>query len=130
MSVNKARVLQLVNELRSGKYKQVHNRLGEQEVGFCCLGVACITAQIEPDWILFTKEDEDGNAIGEGFEAEFLEQTEVLPEQVKDYYGFGENNPNLLDVDTRTWQPASNWNDAENYTFEEIAELFENTFLK
>lgn len=43
---NKARLRQWVKALRSGKYKQDTGRLGDAKTGYCCLGVACIAAEV------------------------------------------------------------------------------------
>ena len=42
--VNTERVKLWINALRSGEYKQIKSQLGQEGMGYCCLGVACEVA--------------------------------------------------------------------------------------
>ena len=54
---------QLINQLRSGKWRKARERLGRGEITRCCLGVACEMAGINWD---FTVEGEDFSDLGVG----------------------------------------------------------------
>lgn len=59
-------------------------------------------------------------------------QTGILPSAVRDWYGFGSQDPELVDVDNPVFQVrrnATTLNDSKKYTFEQIADCVAATFL-
>ncbi len=54
---------QLINQLRSGRWRKARERLGRGEVARCCLGVACEMAGVDWD---YTHEGETFSDLGVG----------------------------------------------------------------
>lgn len=123
--------------LRSGQYAQTQGALcHEDEDGncaFCCLGVLCnIHAEEkgrhwkEPENNKELHQRLDGSVeLSYGGRKEFLTgklkpEFGALPNIVRKWAGLDAVDP-LIGADTR----ASEWNDLENKTFEEIADLVE-----
>lgn len=129
---NKERIKLLVDALRSGKYiqgKNVLTQMVDNQDRDCCLGVACKVA-IENGLELSimknqSAESEYDTSINNCVRYERTLYT--LPGSVKDWYGFLSINP-TLQSDSRG-NMASVFNDEFNYTFDQIADLFEKTYL-
>lgn len=126
-TINKKAVRMLIAALRSGKYKQGRrglftNNLGHPiDVGnvlpgdsridsYCCLGVACVVA---------AKHD-----VISGY------YKGILPPEVAEWFGFpGDHaNPQLNDEEGAP-SAASTRNDVYRWTFEQIADGFERTYV-
>jgi hypothetical protein len=129
--MNKENIQKLVNALRSGEYPQAKGAL-KNEDGFCCLGVACdiYAKEHRLEW-------EKGNA--KGFDSLLLE-TALPPSQVWLWLGgdneFDYKNPSLeipphlqKKAQTCSKAHATTLNDNCDFTFEEIADCFEYTYL-
>lgn len=104
----KERNREWVKDLRSGKFTQIQKRLAdsfEEGTGRCCLGVACETFQR-------LTEAEHGSPVYGG----------VPNDPVRDFFGWDGNNPILGD------RAASNQNDYQGKSFDEIADLIEQEF--
>ena len=100
-----------VEELRSGRYKQTRETLEDQH-GFCCLGVGCK---------IFIKDnlkdvDNEGMLTG-GMPSEQPRSPRWLKEI--ENYKFGANRYLISEL-----------NDSCGKSFEEIADIIENEFLK
>lgn len=115
----KQRVAKLVAALRSGVYTQGTNQLGFRLSGGgieynCCLGVACEVAGVEPIVV-------EDSLFYDG-------EVSVLSDKLVEYYGFDDPDPEL-DDGTEVKYGAATWNDREKCSFEEIADMFEYTYL-
>lgn len=134
---NKARIRLLVNALRSGRYQQGYNRLKtiKEDTEHCCLGVACEVAKLQ-GLILPERLRPDGTVT--------FGAVDVLPEVVRDWYGFASVDPILLPgpPQRKPWwkvwvrQPeyendvtAITLNDEMRLPFRDIADAFERTYL-
>lgn len=76
MAVNRKRIREWVNALRSGEYEQTTGGL-KREDAYCCLGVACELSKLD-----------QFNVYGE-----YLGYGGTLPVQVVDYLGVPGTNP-------------------------------------
>lgn len=135
-SINEQRFDAFLSDLRSGEYEQGSERL-ESKGKFCCLGVACIRPAAEG---VVTRSVNDWGSVYYG------ETSVDLPEEVADYLGIPKTH--RVDLagssgniaffkqgysrETRSdlSQTAIGWNDDLNKTFAEIADAFEQEFLK
>lgn len=108
-----------VDALRSGEYHQTKDRLKSDD-GYCCLGVLCelaVEAGVIPPfvneefgWVIHAESDSHVEA--------------VLPWEVAEWSGLGDNNP-LIQLSSYDFPvPISDPNDA-GMPFEEIAKLIE-----
>jgi hypothetical protein len=121
MTINKERLLMLIEALESGKYQQTTGAL-RKAGNYCCLGVAC-------DLMDPGKWQNDGDWVYCGNHAS-------LPVKVMLYYGFNFNNPYLHTL-LPSKTPGSNMllaslaaaNDG-GYTFKEIAQVLRDQFLQ
>src|SRR5688572_17427036 len=100
MVVDKNRVRELVNALRSGKYVQANGVLGRFDgLGakrHCCLGVACEVA-ISHGLLIKAKQGEPrSDGSGHIF---YDEERGYLPDKVRDWFGFTSTNPLLYASD-------------------------------
>lgn len=113
-AIQRRRIKKFVKALRSGKYKQTVGALSK-DGGFCCLGVACE---------LYRK---DKSLKSPSIAALKWNDRYVgtLPPFVAEYYGFGHTNPELSNGTS-----AIGNNDNKGKTFPEIADLFEQKYLK
>lgn len=124
---NKDRIQELVDALRSGDFTQMRGMLGTKDsngvVKHCCLGVASVQAGVELRWRSptsmnpFLEAEFDGNDI------------EVLSKRVRDWYGFQDSNPFLIDETSCMKRQATFFNDEMQCNFERIAQLFEDTYI-
>lgn len=120
----KDRVKKFIAALRSGEYQQGDSQLhlynlNNQPDKFCCLGVACVVAL----------KNRVRLNVSRGYSSiQYDGQYGYLPEKLIKYYGFKDNDPMLVDTDG-TEITATKANDALNYDFNKIANLFERTYL-
>ncbi len=116
-----------VKALRSGKYEQANGKLRVGD-GFCCLGVACdLYEEIvgKASW----EDAYEGGPITEETEViSFLEETEELPLEVRDWLGLLSDignfklNGETIEVDNYNGLAAMNDN---GKSFETIADVIE-----
>jgi hypothetical protein len=125
--INKTNIRKWVKALRSGKYKQTSGTL-QDDVGYCCLGVACD---------VFAKETGKGKwrtadfSSGKQFITNFGTDEEMiheadLPPAVMRWFGIRKSDPVLRS----RGQTASHVNDVEGWDFDEIASAIERKYLK
>jgi len=117
---DKAKVKLWVDALRSGDYEQAQGQL-KDENRFCCLGVLCDISNLDDfSWEgdTFVDDNRMDSAITE------------LPTEVSKWLGIGNfnTNPDLIGKDGSTFS-AAYLNDSAGYTFDEIADAVERTFL-
>jgi hypothetical protein len=130
MTVNKERVQLLVDALRSGEYEQAQGKLRAEFGGvrYCCLGVATMVAL---DHGLEVEEIHDP---GNGLKGQPWNQPyQVMCPTVADWYGFENGNPTLVGVAPSgqfVSDQASHWNDDHGADFTQIADLFEDTYIR
>lgn len=105
--IQKQRVLNLISALRGGEYKQGENALRPTEDTYCCLGVACDISGVSEWGLLF-----------DGEEWVYDMASSLLPDSVKDCYGFKLNDGGFLDNDMGS---LSSMND-DGKSFAEIAD--------
>ena len=141
---NKDRVKLLADALRSGKYKQGMGHLkytwGEDDVKYCCLGVACEVAISNGVAVkqTHTSHEEEGHRYGiyddEVGDGIYDDEVSVLPPSVRDWYGFDSANPSLQHYDEGEkeyiTECATTINDVGDFDFNEIADMFEYTFIE
>lgn len=131
---NKERIRLLVDALRSGKYRQGRGRLARyykatKKVKYCCLGVACEVAR------------DNGLEMQRTYDALYNEynyilsptdrDSSLLPLGVQEWFGFGSSSP-YLKVDQNKFfntESASALNDSRGFSFLQIADAFERTYL-
>lgn len=126
--VNRERIQLLVDALRSGEFRQTKGQLARNG-SYCCLGVACVVAQRHGLNTLRDWTDESGTVF---FGTDLDEPAhELLPDSVKNWYGFSFNDPEVdRDDDERDGlTTAVDFNDAGK-NFNWIADAFERTFLR
>ena len=123
----KSRVRQFIDALRSGEYRQCAGalciKISSSNTSFCSvcsLGVACE---------VFRKDTKQGEWSFAGIFSEFMMQTVELPIEVREYYGFTSTSPQVLLEDGITLLSALFLNDSKKYTFGQIADAFERTYL-
>ncbi len=123
MTVNKERVQLLVDALRSGEFRQgkdaLRTRDGER---YCCLGVATEVAR------------RNGLSFSEGapdkFPWDMTHQVMCVP--VARWFGL-EVDPLLegpLSHEHKVRRSATTWNDELDASFDDIANMFENTYIR
>jgi hypothetical protein len=102
------------DELRSGKYQQTRGHLRDSG-GYCCLGIyAKAVAKIKPKKIERPYHDLYS----------FDGETQGLPDQAKNHLGCAYDVPRLFD------EYASDLNDEDGLTFDEIADLLDIALLE
>ena len=121
-----------IDALRSGKYEQGSEKLRSQQ-GYCCLGVLCdlYSQEKNQDWEF--RGDKDYLQTTDYWY--FEDQSEFLPDSVRDWAGLPVGNPNVrVDVteadDENDWfytDEIANLNDS-GYTFNELSKLIEQQF--
>lgn len=149
VTINRERLELGVAALRSGLYKQGLGWLKttvSEETTHCCLGVLCEVAIASGVPLVETVETAfDDGANHTAFDGNDF----VLPKAVIEWYGFENNNPELLSLphdtdncyhcsydlpcsqeDSLDAVEATGLNDDYGWTFEQIAEAFEETFLR
>jgi hypothetical protein len=129
VTVNKERVQLLVDALRSGEYRQAQGKLRtEFNGGYCCLGVA---TKIALDHGLEVETINDVNNTLRGQPWDQLYQ--VMCPTVVAWYGFDTGNPTLTGPGEHGLimsDQASYWNDYHGAGFAQIADMFENTYIR
>lgn len=139
-TVNKELVKKWVEALRSGKYKQGRKALRNKNDEFCCLGVLCDISKkdLGIDW------EPEENGEFEAFEAYVMEKNGgVLPDRVWEYIGreatdykvqISITNPKLPDFIAKNYPSGDLYlatlNDTYGLSFEQIADIIEEEFLK
>jgi len=126
VSVNRERVALLVAALRSGRFAQGRGAL-KRGGAYCCLGVACVVAQENG---LPLRAENFVNAVKFGDPDDFAADASwsILPNSVRDWFGFVLGDPILTGEDGRH-KGAAAWNDDYSRDFAWIADAFERTFL-
>lgn len=132
---NKENIRKWVEALRSGKYQQMKGKLSDGKC-FCCLGVACEVA-IENGVKMNKIVDNSGTEIE--YQGQLDSSAGELPEDVSrwldlvvdDEDGFlrFSSDPKLPTPEHRNFS-ATTWNDSMEYTFAQIADLIEATYLR
>lgn len=121
-----------IDALRSGEYTQGRNKLEKIVDGatrHCCLGVACRVALangVEMNITPFVDSGSDAST-----KTAFDDDTAFLPVKVIDWLGLigiDANNPTLITAEG-TENTATVLNDEGLFTFEQIADCFERTYL-
>ena len=112
---NKENIRKWVEALRSGEYRQGRKllRVGDR---FCCLGVACDVSNVG-EW-----------QRRKGITFEYEEEMGMLPPAVCDWLGVASGDPVLYVSDKRA-DKASQLNDRDHFTFSQIADAIERTYL-
>jgi hypothetical protein len=100
-----------VKMLRSGKYKQITRQLCSND-GYCCLGVACLGAGMK----------QRANRFGA--------EVDVLPNKAMRWLGIDEGDPMLIGSGADEHALATALNDIKKYSFQQIADAIERTYLK
>lgn len=106
-----------IEALRSGEYEQTVGTLHNDE-GFCCLGVLCDLAYKEG---AVTRTRIDDKCYGYGTRLE----VGVLPPEVVSWAGMEDDNPVVTEDGDGNLFSLSELNDAEGWTFGEIADIIE-----
>lgn len=118
MRPNKENIRRWVEALRSGNYKQGKGYLqvvDEFSVSYCCLGVACDISGLGK-W----EHELDSHS--------YLGEEAVLPSHVRRWLGLDEDNPAVKTLDD-DWYGLAYLNDRGGYTFNDIADAIERTWL-
>ena len=109
-----------VEALRDGSRKQTTGKLYDGDGGYCCLGVLCEVSPTGPEWIDREKEGQEYPDNSDfRFAYAFENEAEVLPLCVQTWAGLDKPDPKIGELS------ASEWNDEQKLSFEEIAELIE-----
>ena len=104
METKSENAIKWINELLTTNEKQGTGQLGDQEKGFCCLGLGCYVLGVEYNWSLFNSRD-FSDAVG-------LLSLEGEPTK---YYVKGDNQEDIrLDY-------ISSLNDNHKQSFNDIA---------
>ena len=119
--INKKRVQNLVDALRSGKYKQTFGRLRKNDC-YCVMGVACNVSQVV-NWV----------NCHSGVMSEFYRYDDcaaTLPRSVLKYYGFNIDRSIIPVMKDGKEKSIASLNDSDELPFSELADLIEETYLK
>lgn len=125
----KGRIRKLVEYLRTTKRKQGRGILAQRtnkSIKYCCLGLACELAMAEGLPIERTRTYPNAAAYQYGTDKSL--SSSVLPQVVREWYGFSRFDPILSDEDGFA-NTASGLNDDSKYNFKRIADAFERTYL-
>lgn len=112
MKLNKKQFIKWLQALRSGEYKQGRGQL-QTFKGYCCLGVACAV-------IIPKKKQKRNSATGHLYGNVPVQQS-CAPQWLKDI------NKDFTD---KTNVPLDELNDLYNYSFERIANILEDVYIK
>ena len=107
-----------VNDLRSGEFEQGTGQLNQVKDGvdqYCCLGVACETAR-KNGLRMSVVNDATGDKVYDREQA-------FLPDSVMNWLGLDSRNPSFKG------RPATDWNDGNLASLDEIAALVEAEYL-
>jgi hypothetical protein len=113
MNINKEELKIWINTLRSGEFQQTTGAL-QDENGYCCLGVACK--------VLIPKEKQKFNDLGFLFGGTPDKQPNA-PEWLK------EINSNYAHFHSKINKCIAELNDHEKFSFAQIADILEKTYL-
>lgn len=124
---NRENIRKWVDALRSGDYRQGRGALRsgyEPETSYCCLGVACDVSDVG-GWSgnVYRTTDEYGHSSS---------ASSVLPYEVADWLDIGtrdRSNPDLVDI-AGDLIDAIAANDSLGWTFDDIADALERTYLR
>lgn len=126
MMVNKENMRAWIAALRSGEYRQGKYALAAREpdgtTRYCCLGVACeISGVVEPDNPADHLVHYNGNAT-------------TLPPKVQDWLGVDYGDVEVIGssfwYDTQDLVKVSILNDNREFSFDQIADALERTYLR
>lgn len=138
-NINKELIKQWVEALRSGKYKQGRKALRNRNDEFCCLGVLCDISKntLNLDWEL------DSNEVCESEIYTMERNGGVLPDKVWEYLGREATDYKVQISITNSKLPSLvtkgcpsrylylvTLNDVYKLSFEQIADIIEEEFLK
>lgn len=137
-SCNVENMRTFVEALRSGKFTQGSSQLeftrDDGVTRNCCLGVACRVASENGVELPIKLVPSSSNYANNSYVA-FDDETSFLPHSVVAWLGLRDteheyrpNNPDLIAEDG-TERTATKLNDVYHYTFSQIADCFERTFL-
>jgi hypothetical protein len=118
-----------VEALESGEYQQGVGYLHDRHDNlFCCLGVACDLAYKEGVVARFQYDnDEPGRSSAWIVRYGKSELSTVLPDEVADWLGLADQNPEV-EVDDSRYE-LTHVNDAWEMSFTEIAQLIRKNYL-
>lgn len=131
---NQENIRKWVEALRSGTYAQTIGRLADN-VGFCCLGVACEVAIANGVALSKRQTESLAGTFEYAYGPEWSEGE--LPDIVAEWLGFYDEgddeyshatDPSLPTTEHPTYSCAS-WNDEAKATFSKIADLIEAHYL-
>ncbi len=103
--------------LRSGKYKQCHDKLKDGKNGFCCLGV------LTDIWVKAKKKSWTNSATNGAGNKERLYSMSHLPVEVIEWAGLKDENPDVYVCEK--FFSLSRLNDDENFSFNKIADAID-----
>lgn len=141
-NINKELVKQWVEALRSGKYKQGRKALKNRDNEFCCLGVLCDISRehfVGLDWDIEEEAEPSTSAI-----YCIAGTIGVLPESILNYVGketledkkvvISSANAKISDLVKKYLKLPHTYltelNDVYKLSFEQIADIIEEEFLK
>lgn len=121
MNKKQKMVAKWVKALRSGKYKQTTGRLQDGK-GYCCLGVACAIT------IPKSKQEKTRNKL-KGLDLSGQIHCPKLLKKIVDEFRY-KTDADLIQLNDGKYIYNSNFKGTVyKYTFDEIAELLEETFI-
>lgn len=118
--------------LRSDKFTQARGKLRVED-GFCCLGVACeLYSEENPDayWSTLKKLSYFNTEKEVTIKNVFLGETDVLPDQVKDWLGLQDRDGTFAEVmidgdEAKRVNALTTLNDRLRMSLKEIADFIE-----
>lgn len=132
MTINKERLQLGVDALRSDRFVQGAGRLTtinpDGTEADCCLGVLTKVA-IENGLDIPIEHFHDNNDPSEVETVSYDSEAGVLPESVREWYGFKSENPALWGGTSLLTVASSQANDHSGWTFAQIADAFERTYI-
>jgi hypothetical protein len=142
VTINKDRLRLGLEALRGGEYRQTLQALCKQDDqgnrSFCCLGVLTDVA-IKNGLVGLTERINYGVNVGYAEEGSKYPAENLLPPSVARWYGLPHVDPELLPTSEQAEEfglvhdeqyEATELNDGAGLNFGQIADAFENTFLK
>lgn len=137
MEPNKENIRLWVEWLRTKGLKQNVGSLaaqehGEQEWGYCCLGVACEAAIASGLNVAIQINVDTLSSKGDRGWKSYDNNVDVLPESVIQWLGLDSGDPVVrwTQDDNKFAQTLSTLNDQERWDFARIADAIEYTFLR
>jgi hypothetical protein len=120
---NKENIRKWVEALRSGKYTKGVENLRNINDEYCCLGVACDVSRVA-EW---KRGEEDAQSVF-SYLTPTKNATAYLPIEVQQWLGVDEDDVRLYSGGGKK-EKATYLNDNRGFTFLEIADCIERTFL-